>query len=127
MTIARGIVRHLTRRLSDKNVVIGPPLWHPQGGAYFVVAVSRGGFVSEVVRANRGVDVEELRHGVAAALKRMPGLIVHDLDDELATVQACETLWPCEATRRIANQLATERAFQRHVASGLFKPGQLQH
>lgn len=118
--IAR-MAAHLLRGVTDPNIVVGPPLWRPREGEYFVVACSKDDFHTDVVRAERGarLGIERIRDGFLADLARRPGLIVHALDDEAKTIEACAAFWPCEAVGRIRTQFETERAFARMQARGL--------
>lgn len=105
----------MLRGRTDRNIVVGPPLWHPEGGAYFIVALSKGGFAFDQVKVGKGVDICESRDGLLAALRAHPAaVIIHDVDDEMRMVQTCEALWPCAGLVAIRRQIEAQRAVLKH-------------
>lgn len=111
---------HLLRGVTDRNVVVGPPLWDAQQGEYFIVACSKGAFHFDMVKVARGdkVTIEQVRDGFLADLARRPGLTVHAFDDEWKMIDACGFFWPCEGIQRLRTRFETENAFARLQARG---------
>ena len=96
----------------DHNVVVGPAIWHPDGGSYFVVARGKRGqsFRVDQVKGTPGVDLCQIREALIAALMIRPPVRVFDIDDESQTIARCEELWPCEQVAAVRRQFEAEKA-----------------
>lgn len=120
-TLARQMARQMVNGITAREIVVGPPLWHVEGGGYFVVAVERAGhFHCDLVKsANASVDLCEVRERLIGQLGHAEGVRVVEVDDELETARTCEALWPCEATRRIRTRIEMEvAALKAHAEIG---------
>jgi hypothetical protein len=51
---------------------------------------------------------EEARDSLVFALMQRRPLVIHDMDDEVATVRLCETLWPGERISQIRADVEAE-------------------
>jgi hypothetical protein len=76
----------------------------------FVIASGDGsGFFAIMIGCDTRELAEECRMlALAKFLGHMP-IVLHDTDDELHMARLCETIWPCEKTRKIRAGIETER------------------
>jgi hypothetical protein len=109
---ASGLATSILVAAKDHNVVIGPPIWHPNDGAYFVVARGKRGqsFKVDQVKGGQGVDLCQIREALIAALMVRPPVRVFDIDDESQTISRCEELWPCEQVAAVRRAFEMEKA-----------------
>ena len=115
-----GMASDIARKATDKNIVIGPCLYHPQGGAYFIVARGLRNVALDVdqVKAQPGVDITEVRAKLVTAFKLLGQYKIHDENDEEQSVLKCMELWPCkqldEMWRHFENQKAALKIARKH-------------
>ena len=93
-----GMATEIARKATDRNIVIGPCLSHPQGGPYFVVArgMRNVALSIDTIKAQQGVSIEEVRAKLLLAFRLLASLRVHDVDDEEKAIERCRELWPCK-------------------------------
>jgi len=117
---ADGMVSHLLQGVRGRDVVVGPALWHPTGGAYFIVVTVKSEVHADLVRPGpEGGDICEARDGVLRALSFRRRFTVHAIDDESAMIARCEELWPGPVTEQIRRNFENERvaiAMARRIA-----------
>lgn len=121
MSVAESLASRLLRGPRDRNVVVGPALWHPDGGAYFMAVFGRRGrsLRAECVRPAPGADIEAVRSALLASFAEHPRMVVHDFDDEGESIARCEELWPCSQISTIRRQLEIGKAKVRGALADL--------
>lgn len=109
---ATALATSILAAAKDHNVVVGPAIWHPDGGSYFVVARGKRGqsFRVDHVKGAAGVDLCQIREALIAALMTRAPVRVFDIDDESQTISRCEELWPCELVSAVRRQFEMEKA-----------------
>ena len=109
---ANVLAANVLAAAKDHNVVVGPAIWHPDGGSYFVVARGKRGqsFQVDQVKGAAGADLCQIREALIAALMMRPPVRVFDINDESATISRCEELWPCEQVAAVRRQFELEKA-----------------
>lgn len=115
------VVRMLSG-VSQRDIVVGPPLWSVEQGEYFIVACCKAGaFHFDTINVKRGepLTIEQVRDGFLGDLAKRPGLDAHVFDDEFQMIEACAFYWPCEGIKQLRTRFETESAFARLQARGL--------
>lgn len=116
--VARGLessLLNLARQSTDKQFAIGPVVWQPQESGkdwYFILAMhhTQHGFHSVAMHAPDKETAESARAAVFVCLASCRPCVVHDCDDEFYMADLIHVLWPCDETRKLAADAATEHA-----------------
>jgi hypothetical protein len=106
-----GLAEHLAKQSSDKVLVIGPCVYRLDSRCrkewYFIVGAFDHAFHLTALSSDcRGTCTALRQTLVGSLLTTHRALVVHDFDHEASMVRCCATLWPCEETRRIADEVS---------------------
>jgi hypothetical protein len=95
------------------QIILGPVVREPLGepGWYFVVAsADQKDARFDKLAAPYQKTCTAFRNGLVMGLAQRPPLVIHDMDDELATARLCEILWPSPKVTKIRADIEAERA-----------------
>ena len=116
----RDIVAFTLSDAGDLHVVVGPLCNQRSDGTsarrwYFHISTcgpdKQFRTDSVTLAETSSDDIEGMERTRAALVRRLaayPPRVIHDMDDEIATVRLCEQLWPGEAITRLRQAVETE-------------------
>jgi hypothetical protein len=106
-----SMASHLLHGVRGRDVVVGPALWHPVGGAYFIIVTVKSDVHADLVRPGPdGGDICAARDRVIRSIASRRRFMVHVIEDESEMVARCEELWPGPVTAHIRQNFENERA-----------------
>jgi hypothetical protein len=111
---ARAFLAHA----EDPNILVGPVVWTPRWGTYFVIAGGDAqGFFCEQFVLHRSYTPDECNLARMALIAMLVGgkpHVIHDLSSELEMAKLAEVIWPGERTRAIRMGVEAEDAAHAH-------------